>query len=360
MTDDKPYVVKFGNFVTLPLYCMQARLTENLEWLSKGRASVEYVDPDYIPQCYEPTAELLNRLGREPDAAMAVIKRWHRHRVDFMYFVQFKNDTTRERIRALQNHTDVLTILCDTRLKLDPTPLWTVFDGLFSFANVHSEYREDPDRDARWNHYANRLKQVHDRMNAEPHAGMRLTQRMIKQIQLQATRWAALPPIHSLPVTHVDSSKLELFYSYSHKDDVLRDQLQTHLSNLKRQGVIAEWHDGRISAGREWEDQIVQHLNTSHIILLLISADFLESDFCYRELTIAMERHHAGEARVIPVILRACDWHDSPCGKLQAVPTDGKPVTSWQNIDEAFTNVARSIRQTASELTPKAGRLKTV
>ncbi len=102
---------------------------------------------------------------------------------------------------------------------------------------------------------------------------------MIKQLQLQAANWPSLPPIHALRMTPADASKLELFYSYSHKDEVLRDQLQSHLSLLKRQGVIAEWHDRRISAGREWEGQIDQHLNTSQIILLLISADFLASDW---------------------------------------------------------------------------------
>jgi hypothetical protein len=142
-----------------------------------------------------------------------------------------------------------------------------------------------------------------------------------------------------------------VFYSYSHKDEALRDQLQTHLSLLKRQGVISNWHDRRISAGREWEGQIDGHLNSARIILLLISADFLASDYCYDiELTRAMERHEAGESRVIPVILRACDWHYATFGKLQAVPKDGEPVTSWQNIDEAFSDVAKGIRAAANEL----------
>jgi len=175
MSDDAPYVIKFGNFMTLPLYCMMARLTEDLAPLSKARASVAYVEPDYTPPCYEPTVELLNKLGREPDTAIAAIQHWQKHRGDFMYFVQFKDDSTHERIHALHQHTETLSILCDSRLNLDPTALWNQFDGLFSFANVHSEYREDSERDAKWDHYANRLKQVHDRMTAEPHSEMRLT-----------------------------------------------------------------------------------------------------------------------------------------------------------------------------------------
>lgn len=130
--------------------------------------------------------------------------------------------------------------------------------------------------------------------------------------------------------------------------------LQSHRSLLKRQGVISEWHDRRISAGREREGLIDQHLNTSQIILLLVSSNFLASDYCYDiELARAMARHSAGEARVILVILRACDWHGASFGKLQPLPTDGEPVTSWQNIDEAFTNVAKGIRQAAMSSHPK-------
>ena len=144
---------------------------------------------------------------------------------------------------------------------------------------------------------------------------------------------------------------VELFYSYSHKDEELRDELERHLSILKRQGVIAGWHDRRIGAGKEWKGQIDAHLNTARVILLLISADFLASDYCYDvEMRRAIERHEAGEARVIPVILRAVDWKGAPFGKLQCLPTDAKPVTSWTNRDEAFRDVAQGIRKAVEEL----------
>jgi hypothetical protein len=103
---------------------------------------------------------------------------------------------------------------------------------------------------------------------------------------------------------------LEVFFSYSHKDQDLRDQLETHLSLLKNQGFISSWHDRKIIAGTEWAREIDAHLNTAQIIMLLISADFLASTYCYDiEVKRAMERHNAGEARVIPIILRHCDWH---------------------------------------------------
>jgi hypothetical protein len=146
---------------------------------------------------------------------------------------------------------------------------------------------------------------------------------------------------------------IEVFYSYSHKDEDLRDELEKHLSILKHQGVIQSWHDRRIGAGREWEAEIDTHLNTAHIILLLISADFLASDYCYDvEMKRAMERHEAKEACVIPVMLRPCDWRGAPFGKLQALPKDAKPVTSWPDLDEAFLNVAQGIRAAAEGIKP--------
>ena len=109
----------------------------------------------------------------------------------------------------------------------------------------------------------------------------------------------------------------EVFCSYSHRDERLRKQFETHISLLKREGHITLWHDRKIGAGREWADQIDEHLNTADIILLLISPDFIASDYCYElEMKQAMQRHAAGEARVIPIILRKVDWQKAPFGKL--------------------------------------------
>ncbi|HEY4317168.1 MAG TPA: toll/interleukin-1 receptor domain-containing protein [Herbaspirillum sp.] len=136
-----------------------------------------------------------------------------------------------------------------------------------------------------------------------------------------------------------------VFFSYTHVDESLRDQLEVHLSLLKREGLISAWHDRRIVAGDNLDDSIDEQLEKADIILLLVSANFIASEYCFAtEMKRAVERHKAGEARVIPVILRACDWHSAPFGKLNAVPTDGKPVTSWPNQDEAFANIAKSIR----------------
>lgn len=144
------------------------------------------------------------------------------------------------------------------------------------------------------------------------------------------------------------ASSIEIFYSYSHKDEALREELKKQLSLLKWQGLITGWHDRRIVAGQEWADEIDTHLNTAQIILLMVSPDFMASKYCYGvEVKRAMERHERGEAIVIPVILRPVYWQGAPFSKLQALPTDAKPVTSsgWHNTDEAFFNVAEGIRK---------------
>jgi hypothetical protein len=136
-----------------------------------------------------------------------------------------------------------------------------------------------------------------------------------------------------------------LFFSYSHKDEDLRDQLEVHLSMLKREGLIDAWHDRKIPAGDEFDRSIDDKLEAADVILLLVSADFLASAYCFDvEVHRAMQRHQDGSARVIPVILRPCDWHNAPFGQLLAAPKDGKPVTRWTDRDEAFVDVVRQIR----------------
>lgn len=142
-----------------------------------------------------------------------------------------------------------------------------------------------------------------------------------------------------------------VFFSYSHRDEDLRDLLEVHLSMLKREGAIDVWHDRRIGAGNDLDKAISESLQTADVILLLISPDFLASNYCYdSEMIRAMERHESGEAKVIPVILRHCDWHHAPFGKLRATPTDGKPIKKWTDLDEAFLDVVRDIRQAVQEL----------
>ncbi len=138
---------------------------------------------------------------------------------------------------------------------------------------------------------------------------------------------------------------LDVFISYAHRDESLRAEFEEHLALLMREGEIRPWHDRRISAGDEWRGQIDYRLEAADLILLLISASFIDSDYCFDIETMrALERHATGEARVIPVILRPCDWTIGPFAQLQALPRDGKAVTLWQNRDAAWLDVVRGLR----------------
>jgi hypothetical protein len=155
---------------------------------------------------------------------------------------------------------------------------------------------------------------------------------------------------HSIRECKIDSmthtAPIEIFFSYSHKDEELLNKLLEHLANLEWQRMIKPWTDRKIDAGQEWADKIDEHLNTSKIILLLVSPSFMKSRYCYDvEVRRAMDRHAAQEACVIPVILRPCDWKDTPFEKIQALPLNAMPVTKWEDQDDAFLDIANGIRK---------------
>lgn len=142
-----------------------------------------------------------------------------------------------------------------------------------------------------------------------------------------------------------------VFISYSHKDEALRDELEVQLAMLKRQGLIDVWHDRRLLAGDHLDWTISEELDQADIVLLLISPDFLASDYCYKiEKGRALKRHKKGTARLISVVLRPCDWTHTDLREYLVTPTDGKAITTWPNRDEAFLDVARSIRRAIEEI----------
>jgi len=157
---------------------------------------------------------------------------------------------------------------------------------------------------------------------------------------------------------------MEVFIAHAEEDEKLADELENHLAPLKRQGLVSSWHYRKIRGGGEWDRDIHEHLETFGIFLPLVSADFMASDYCYDiEMARALERHEAGEAIVIPVIVRDCDWKGAPFAKLQAAP--GKPpgradvrpaVESWPNRDEAFAKVANRVRERLEGLVQEAAR----
>lgn len=147
------------------------------------------------------------------------------------------------------------------------------------------------------------------------------------------------------------AKKLKTFLSYSHKDEEMKNQLDTFLINLKRSDAIEVWQDRQLEGGVEWHAVIKQALVSADIILLLVSADFNASDYIWKEeLAVAMQKHERGEARVIPVILRNCEWQDMPYAKLQALPKNATPVSAYADRDIAYTEIAKGIRTVVNTL----------
>src|SRR5437588_6823765 len=137
---------------------------------------------------------------------------------------------------------------------------------------------------------------------------------------------------------------VEIFYFYAHEDETLLKDLRNHLGSLRLEGLITEWYDHDISPGMESASETRVHLNSAHIILVLVSADFIAS-YNSDEMKLALERHHAGEAYVVPIILRPVEWQGTPFGKLMALPEDGNPITHWSDKDEALKHIALEIRK---------------
>ncbi len=139
---------------------------------------------------------------------------------------------------------------------------------------------------------------------------------------------------------------LKVFISYSHADLEYLVYLKKHLAVLEKQKFIEIWDDRRITGGEDWEKEINKNINQADVILLLVSADFMGSAYCYgTEMVIALQRESLNEANVIPIILRDVDWESSPLGRLKALPIDGKPIKKYENSDAAYKEIAREIRQ---------------
>jgi len=148
--------------------------------------------------------------------------------------------------------------------------------------------------------------------------------------------------------------KLKVFMSYAHEDEDMKNELDKALIMLKRSDKISVWQDRELLAGQEWDKGIKDELASADIILLLISVDFNNSKYIWeKELAVAMERHTNGDARVIPIILRDCEWQEMPYAKLQALPNGAVPVTHFERADDAYTNIAKGIRSVVGYMLAK-------
>ena len=146
--------------------------------------------------------------------------------------------------------------------------------------------------------------------------------------------------------------KAKLFYSYCHEDKKFRVKLEKSLANLNRKKIIVEWKDRDINSGDSISKEIKKHIESSDIILLLFSPDFINSESCYAEIKRAFELKKKKGTTVIPIILKPCDWMNthSDIKDILALPTDAKAITKWNNQDEAWLNITNGTRNTVTEL----------
>src|SRR5215212_8522796 len=146
------------------------------------------------------------------------------------------------------------------------------------------------------------------------------------------------------------SDPIEIFVSYSYDDEPFLQRLLAQLNGLIRAEIITVWHGEHIPAGEKWKKEIDKHLNTAQLVLLLVSENFIGSDYCYEvEFKRAMERCEQGEARVIAIILAPCPWRDTPLAELKVLPKSGKPITEWPDSQKVWESVTAEIRQQVVE-----------
>ena len=153
---------------------------------------------------------------------------------------------------------------------------------------------------------------------------------------------------------------MRTFISYSHRDENALDRLRVHLTTLKRDGYITEWYDRMILAGDDLDDMIEKELENADIFLLLVSPDFIASDYCVgREMRRALERHETGQVRVVPIIVEPCDWKsmDNLC-QLRAIPKDGRPISKWPNPNDAYLDITQELRRIIDAKNSKASTIK--
>lgn len=158
-------------------------------------------------------------------------------------------------------------------------------------------------------------------------------------------------PASRIPVANAAAAPIEVFVCYAHEDEAHRVALAKHLSALEDEGLIKLWHDRRVLSGREWPGEIDAAMARARVVLLLVSADFLASEFIRRvELPQALKRHASGAACVVPIVLRSCDWEPTALGRLQALPADGAPVVESAHPDQRFNAVTKGLRDLVRRL----------
>ena len=229
---DRPPVFQIGDRKTLPLYLFRARVESEIPAFGKGEGWIEYPTPVVLDGALlESICPASSNSAMTPMRPSSSSKDGGCTSRSSSITPKSQDDPDRSKVRSLHDHTEVISTLCDARLGIDTTELWTAFDRALHFEMVHWEYREDPNREGKYQEYAKKLEDAWERLAPHTMSTGRLIDRIVKQIELKRSAWPKLPPIvqspvDEYPVASDGSRKLRVFYSYSHRDETLRDQLE--------------------------------------------------------------------------------------------------------------------------------------
>lgn len=147
------------------------------------------------------------------------------------------------------------------------------------------------------------------------------------------------------------NKKIKVFLSYSHKDIKYKQELDKHLTPLKTSERIETWNDEELKVGSEFNQEIKERLESYDIIVLLISSDFLSSDYCRDiEMENAIKRAKAQQCHIVPVIVRPCMWKETPIKEFLALPKEGKPINKYKEKDDAYLEVASGIKKIVEDI----------
>lgn len=148
---------------------------------------------------------------------------------------------------------------------------------------------------------------------------------------------------------NTNMAAVKVFISYSHKDIRFKEELVIRLKPLKAQKLIEPWTDNEILPGSLFKKEIVDAIENADVIILLVSPDFLSSDFIMNiELVKALTCIKSGHSCIIPVIIRQCGWEET-FGEFKVLPTDGKAINTWNNEDVAFHDVIMGLKKVFKE-----------
>lgn len=161
------------------------------------------------------------------------------------------------------------------------------------------------------------------------------------------------PAAASTPAaTPKPAGPIRIFISYSHKDEAYRETLETRLKVIGRLIPLDIWHDRRMLAGTKLAEKILEQLTLADVVLLLISPDFMASDYCFsKEMEEALRNYELNQGLPVPIIVRPdATWHLHQIGQHLALPRDGKAISKWPDADDAWHDVSEGLRRLLADL----------